>query len=411
MKKHKNITSFGICLALGLASHAFSRFLRVMLDEPVLQSPLIELITLKDPTQRQAGTLQPPPPPLPVGPAPKIHPEPVSTQIGATNHQLMQTSGADVQARSNPYKYLPTGAKISDETKDVVFADLEGNGTKDEIIFYAVPDNHQAGIIVLKPSAVDHVPVWQIKYDSSWGFYPDLTGVYDLNKSGRPQIFAFHGIGASCPGQLRIYQSKRGKIEDISGPWADPNGCDWPEIKDMNGDGRSEIIIRTRNYGVNPHVYAWTGKRYVESDAAFPQFYNDQLMQLIGSIYSREVLPANARVMWLRQAVEIYLLQRHNAEAVALCNGVLRVIDDPNLTNPNSIVKGQIEPELNRITTTFEIEKIDGKATVHRLLGDTYNATGNSQQAQEHYGEAKKLEDQAKELKSKLPPIKLVPAN
>jgi hypothetical protein len=324
---------------------------------------------------------------------------------------VQDVSVEDNEANDEQDPELPEGAKISDPSKDVIFADLEGDGRKEKIIFFSLPQQHKAGVAVLKPKGMDYTRFWEQLYDDSWGFYPDLTGVYDLNKSGKPQILAFHGIGASCPGQLRIYQSKRGKIEDISGPWADPNGCDWPEIKDLNGDGRSEIIIRTRNYGINPDVYSWNGKQYVKANRQFSHFYDEALQGLIQWINSSQSLPISARVMWSRQAVEIYLLQHRYAEAVAVCNGVLRIFDDPQLTKSNSfLTDGNTTPEqLESFKAGLEIEKTEGKATIHRLLGDIYKAAGNPQQAQTEYNQAQELESQAKDMQSKLLPMHPVP--
>ena|SRR5689334_15211065 len=104
-----------------------------------------------------------------------------------------------------------------------------------------------------------------------------------------------------------------------------------------------------------------------------------------------------------KQAVEIYLSERRPAEAIALCNGVLRILDDPKLTIPNSILSDNDKPEVRqRIMATFEIERTEGKAQVLRLLGDSYKTAGNSQQAKENYSAAKKLDEQAKELSAKL---------
>ncbi len=295
--------------------------------------------------------------------------------------------------------------------KDVVVANLTRDGSTDEVIFYTLPHEHKVGVVVAKRFHENYTRVWEEVYDDSSGFY-NLTGVYDLNKSGRPQIVVYRIIGASCPGVLEIYESRNGKIERISGTWADNGQCNWvQEIRDLNDDGRSEIIISSRNYGVIPDVYAWNGKRYVISNSDFPQYYNDQLSNLIRDIHSVETLSTTARVSAAKQAVEIYLLQHRYAEAVALCNDVLRIIDDLKLTKPNSIITETDTPDqLNRIAATFEIDKTEGKAAIRLLLGDIYQAAGNSPQAQAEYRGEQELQSRANEIKWKLPPLKLVPA-
>lgn len=317
---------------------------------------------------------------------------------------------ANAQAKSDAYKYLPEGARINDQSKDVVLADLNGDGKQEEIIFFSLPQQHKVGIAVLKPTGMDYTRFWEQLYDDGWGFY-ELSGVYDLNKSGTPQIIVYRGIGASCPGILEIYEFHNGDIERITGPWADRGKlCGSIEFEDLDGDGRREIIHK-QGHGINPDIYRWDGKQYVKRNRQFSQYYNDDLTKLIQDIYRPEAMPASWRVTWCKQALDIYLLQRRYAEAVALCNDVFRIIDDPKLTKPNVIMKeGYTAGQLNSIAAWFEIDKAEGKARIHHLLGDTYKAAGNSQQAQEHYGEAKKLVDQVKDMKSKLPPIKLVPA-
>ncbi len=323
-----------------------------------------------------------------------------------SNLQNVQTG-----AKNDPYRYLPDGAKIDNPEKDVVFADLNGDGKQEEIIFYSFPHDPHAGILVLKPNRVDYVKLWEVAYDDSWGFY-DLSGVYDLNKSGRPQIIAYRRIGASCPGVLEVYEFRSGKIARITGAWAEHDKlCGSIEFKDLDGDGRPEIIHK-QSHGINPDVYRWNGKQYFKSNREFSEYYNDELSELIRYVYSPKGFPTNARVTWCQQAVEIYLLQNRHAEAVALCSNVLRIIDDPQLTKPNAIMTKDYTPEqLKSITAWFEIDKTEGKATIYHLLGDTYKASANTLQAQADYQEEQKLRSQAEEMKSKLPPIKLAPVN
>lgn len=80
------------------------------------------------------------------------------------------------------------------------------------------------------------------------------------------------------------------------------------------------------------------------------------------------------------------------------------MIDDPGLTKPNAIIKGNEAPEaLNRIRAYFEVEKVRGKGTIYRLLGDIYKAVGNIKQSQSYYNKGQALEIEAKEKDSTLP--------
>lgn len=271
-------------------------------------------------------------------------------------HDSRITSQTD--ATFDPLKYLPAGAKIGNRDKDVVFADLDGDGQQEVVIFYALgssPNDTKANILVLKPHGTDYAQLWENVYDGSWGF-AEPSGVYDLNRSGRPQIVAYRTIGASCPGVLDIYEYRNGSIKRITGDWADNGQCQGAEIKDLN------------------------------------------------AIYTPEAVPTSARIVWGKQAVEIYILQRRYPEAIRLCEEMLRMIDDPRLSVPNAVIKGDETPEqLNRIMEWFEVQKIEGKATVYGLLGDSYKAAGKLQEARQWHDKAEEFRSEAKERRSRLP--------
>jgi len=328
---------------------------------------------------------------------------PILLAFGAAHRNKYGTpQGA---AKFDPFKYLPSGAKIKNREKDVVFADLDGDGHEEVIIFYTLgddPNNHKANIMVLNRNGADYVYLWEDSYDGSWGF-AEPTGVYDLSKSGTPQIVAYRTVGASCPGALEIYDYRSGRIRRLTGTWGYKGHCEAVKIKDLDGDGVSEIII-ARTHGRNDDIYRWNGKTYVHSNSQFPEYYNSELEKLVQAIYSRDAFPTSARVTWASQIVKIYLIQRRYFEATHLCRAALRMIDDPGLTKPNAIIKGTEAPEaLNKIRAYFEVEKIRGKGTIYRLLGDIYKAVGNINQSQSYYNKGQALEIEAKEKDSTLP--------
>lgn len=318
-----------------------------------------------------------------------------SADLEALPHAISQAD-----ARLEALKHLPSESTITN--KDVVLADLDSDGQQEIVIFYTVRNgnDYQANILALKQTGTDYVQLWEDIYTGSVGF-ADPSGVYDLNKSGKPQIVAYRKIGASCPGVLDIYQYAGGSIEKISS-WADTCQSDL-EIKDLNGDGVLEILFRRLKYGVNRDIYSWNGTQYAQSNSQFAQHYETELEKLLQSVYSGDPLPASARVVWCEQAVRIYILQKRHSEAKQLCDSVLQILDDPNLTTPNSVLKGDESPELrNRLLTSLEVEKARGKATIYRLLGDTYKAAGDLEQAKKLYKAAQKLEAEAEEKESVL---------
>jgi hypothetical protein len=278
---------------------------------------------------------------------------------------------------------------------------MDNDDRKETIIFYSVK-NKGAGVMALKPNGTNQTMLWRNFYEDSFGFAAP-TGVYELNRSGRPQVVIYRLIGTSCPGVLEIYEFRNGTIKTITGSWAEKGQCHSAEIRDLDGDGLSEIVIKSRINGVNPDVYQWNGKQYVQRNAQFAWYYRDKLSGLIASIHSREALPASARVVWCQQAVKIYRLQHNFAEAIQLCDFVLRTLDDPNLTTPNSVIgPAATAEERERILAFFEVEKIQAKVIVHQLLGELYKSTKNLVSADKEYEEARTLEANAKEMESEL---------
>jgi len=301
-------------------------------------------------------------------------------------------------------KYLPPGATISNPEKDVISTDL-GDGHQTTIIFYALPGTeNQANILMLKPASSGYVRLWENVYEGSDGF-ADPSGVYDLNGNGHKQIVAFRTIGAACPGALDIYDYRNGEVTQITGPWANDGECQSRvEIKDLNGQGTAQIVVTSRIYGTNPDIYRWNGTKYVLSNRTFSQYYNDGLREILNAALSKDSIPASARVMWTRQATEVYLRQRHYFEAVQLCQTVLHMIDDPDLTEPNTVIGPNDSTEQrNRVLAYFEIEKIEAKAAIHRLLGDSYKASRNVHESRDEYLKATELEAEATNRTTKMP--------
>lgn len=280
----------------------------------------------------------------------------------------------------DPFKYLPPDATIKDRRKDVVFADLGGDGQRDVVIFYTIgtdPNDHKANILVLKPSGGDYVRLWESTFTGSWGF-GDPSGVYDLNKSGTPQIIAYREIGASCPGFLEIYEYRDDRIQRLTGKWGYEGHCEAVEIKDLDNDGIPEILV-LGSHGASDDIYRWDGGRYVRSNARFPQHYSAAIDKILKNVYSSDLSPASARVNWAIEAVRLYTVQKRYDEAIRLCRDVLRIVDDTSMTQPDSVYPGR-----------------KGQATIHKLLGDTYKVAGDLRNAQREYQKAQSIMDGAK---------------
>jgi hypothetical protein len=331
----------------------------------------------------------------------------VVTQGGGITHQssrklsgeVDQIPRTQIDTKFDPIKYLPPGASVSNPEKTVLFADIDADGKQEVIIFYTMLNEGrpQARILVLKPTAAGYQRVWE-NIDLGSGF-ADPSGVYDLNKSGRPQIVAYRIVGASCPGVLDIFQATSGAIEKITGDWIDTCQSDL-EIKDLDGDGIDEIIFRPLKYGVNRRIYSWNGKEYARTDEQHAYYFNDELQQLVGWIYEHRPLPTPARTTLCEQAVQIYLLQRRCTEAIQLCKAVLPMIDNPELTQPRSVPRSS--EERNQVVAHFEVDRMRDKAKIYRLLADAFKASGDLESARKYNGKSRVLESAAAEKNSRL---------
>src|SRR3977135_193120 len=65
-----------------------------------------------------------------------------SKEFDSSDHKLVPQT----DTKFDPLKYLPAGASLSNPEKNVVFADLDGDGKQEVIIFYAIlyGDKHQS---------------------------------------------------------------------------------------------------------------------------------------------------------------------------------------------------------------------------------------------------------------------------
>ena len=305
--------------------------------------------------------------------------------------------------RPDLFTYLPPGATIVDEAKSVAFADLDADGQREEVIFYSLPDVHSIGVVILKKQREGFARFWEKTYDDSLSF-ADPSGVYDLNGRGKPQLFVYRTIGASCPGVLHVFEIRQGKVIDVTGPWANNGACQAVEISDLDHDGKSELIVKTRGSVATTSIYAWSGSNYVRQDERFARYYENELAQSLQYVNSPARLPLSARLSSSIQAVRVLRLQRRYAEAIQLLEAVLIMIDNPDLTSSNTILPQGASPEQQqRLSAWFDVEKLEAKSTIHRLLGDTNKAAGDHRGAQKEYTEADSLQSQAKEYRTKIP--------
>lgn len=233
--------------------------------------------------------------------------------------------------------------------------------------------------------------------------------VFDVNGDGDDEIVTISSEGGSLGAYLDVLAVRPGKLESVL---SKPRGYDviggYKIDFETRPDGKYRIIIygkwtETQNSTID--IYEWNGRQFVPSNREFPHYYNAMLDRVVRGIYSPEPTTASWRVTLTTQVVGIYINQRRYRDAIRLCQDVLRIIDDPRLTIvPKSAIKeGATTEERNRVFATWEVNKVEARAVVYRLLGDTYKVAGNVHQAQNNYKRAEGLEAEAKQRASQIP--------
>jgi hypothetical protein len=309
---------------------------------------------------------------------------------------LPKVSHAAAQAPLNPYEFIAQGSTIRDPAKDVVFADLDGDGMDEAVLFYLVPNGKfvKPSIKVLKREGKFWQDWWRTSADVGWGIDPP-SGVYDMLKTGRPQIVSYIGVGASCGGLLDVYQFDplRGVITSLAG-WAKQSCAHNLKVRDLGGDGIPEIIFTETNYDTIAHIYWWNGDRFVLSDSNFPRFYDKELRRLV-----RDALAPGspAREMWGRIAVQIYMLQHRYQGAIDFCQQLLSANHAGEATRTSTTQTRAIQ---SAAALAFD-------AVLHEWIGEAYKSLNQLARARSEIEQARELALAAKRLDPYVTPLPL----
>lgn len=287
----------------------------------------------------------------------------------------------------DPYSYLPRGSKIPNPAKDVVFADLDGDGVNEAVIFYLIPEGRfvKPSIMALKKQGEVWQQIWHNSADVGWDFIAP-SGVYDMLKAGRPQIYAYISVGASCGGSLDVYQFDplTGAIISIDG-WPEHSCAHNLKTEDLSGDGIPEIIFTETNYSTIPHIYWWNGERFMLSDSNFARYYDPELKRLVRDALTPD---SPAPEMWGHMAFQIYMLQNRYQEAVDFCRQLLRAAHARDKARMPSTQVGASE--------SAATDAMD--AIFHRWMGEAYKSLNQLREARNEFEKARELDLAAKGL-------------
>lgn len=261
-----------------------------------------------------------------------------------------------------PALYLPPGTEVAGPPQEYVrFADLDGDGGREVVIFYRCKSWQVAGtgVLVLEQKGKEYEKAGQTTHKGIGLSFWDPTGIYDLEGKGKLQIIAYSSVGASCGGLLDVISYRRGKVAT-----RDFNCEHKVQIEDLDQDGVSELILNPRNYGVNDQIFKWNGRRFVRADSDFPGYYDAGLSALLESYQGPGDYPLSARVMWGFQIEEIYRIQRRSQERLAFLESMLTLVEKSD---------------------GLESEKNEDKARIELAQADLYLASGDWAAALEKY--------------------------
>lgn len=308
-----------------------------------------------------------------------------------------------LQKFPNVLPYLPSDAVISNPSRDLLVADLDGDERKEIVVFYTLPGSNgdnQANVALLVPAKTGLTILWEDKFSPSTGFgYP--TGVYDLNKSGKLQIVVYRVVGSSCPGQFSIFQLAGGKISDLSGSWKEENGkCQTVQIQDIDRNGVPELIIGKPKESGLLEIYKWFAGKYTIASSELPSFFDTALQKRLDWISTSLEIDITTRSKWSKEILQIYFLQKRYSQAVDFSIATIAALNDSDLTKPRKIPE-DIDSEMkSRLEKFDKIERMKAIADIKFDLARAYSALGAISQSNTQKEEARKLIETAQLLEN-----------
>ena len=112
-----------------------------------------------------------------------------------------------------------------------IFKDLDGDGTEEAMAFYSVYDE-STRINVLKKTEESWVSVYEAA-----GFYGDIESVNfaKIDKKGSDVVIKWEQ-------EVGVYRYENERLEKVHG-----ESCEGAEITDIEGDGKNEVVIISKN--------------------------------------------------------------------------------------------------------------------------------------------------------------------
>ena len=112
-----------------------------------------------------------------------------------------------------------------------IFKDLDGDGTEEAMAFYSVYDE-STRINVLKKTEESWVSVYEAA-----GFYGDIESVNfaEIDEKGSDVVIKWEQ-------EVGIYRYENERLEKVHG-----DSCEGAEITDIDGDGKNEVVIISKN--------------------------------------------------------------------------------------------------------------------------------------------------------------------
>jgi hypothetical protein len=260
-----------------------------------------------------------------------------------------------------------------------VFADFDGDGRDDAVVFYNSRQNPPlvATVLVLKGTDDGFKPFW------SWNFYYAMgfaapSGVTRFG--GRPVLVANVQIGAMAQ-EFQAFRYENGGFRP-AGPGV---GMPLGDFEDLDHDGRVELVAR-RPHADLSDIYAWDGSQFTCANSEHPAFYRAQLGSILTELNSAKPLMAYLRAMKAREAMEIYLYEDRAQDAVAVAQAALTALDNGLLTQSNYVVKpNEMVQQLDFRRKNDELEKSQAKADIYQALAVALQVAGKATEAEQAF--------------------------
>jgi hypothetical protein len=268
-------------------------------------------------------------------------------------------------------KHLPRGAALAymHTGPAAVIGSIEQAGTKDLAFIYQTGETLHLRVVSTGRPPAD-APL-DGSYVSRTNTFPDGISLIEFDSSGVRHLVTLTSNGASLGIYFNVFTYQDGKLVNVV--HGQPiEAHDFTLARSADGSARLVIYGKWNDQrSARVEVYEWSGSEFVETDKDADVYFFKRLDQIAATGTSSSPTVISNRVYRANLIVPLYLNRHRYQTAVALCQRLLSILDNPANSLRRPPGEFTVNPEAE-----FESELRSGKARIHELLADSYQAAG-----------------------------------